>query len=123
MNSPPYHVHHTEDEGFHVIEGELAILLDGNLSRLHAGETLCAPKGIPHTYCVVSERARWLAITTKGDFERFVREASRPAEAPELPPHAGPPTEEQQRALAELCLRHGIELIGPPLDGETAKAA
>lgn len=122
-DSPPYHVHHTEDEAFHVVEGELAILLDGDLIRLRAGETICAPRGIPHTYCVVSQHARWLAVTTKGDFERFVREASRPAEAPELPPHSGPPTDEQQRALAELCRRHGIELIGAPLAAETVEAA
>jgi hypothetical protein len=49
-----------------------------------AGETLLAPKGVPHTYRVESrEGARWLVITRRGDFERFVHALSRPAERPE----------------------------------------
>jgi hypothetical protein len=114
-DSPPYHVHRTEDEIFHVLEGELVVLVDGETSRARAGETHLLPKGVPHTYRVVSEQARWLVVTTQGDFERFVRECSRPAEAAELPPPSGPPTPEQQRALGEVAARHGIDLIGPPL--------
>jgi quercetin dioxygenase-like cupin family protein len=121
--SPPYHVHRTEDEAFHLIEGELVLLVDGEIQRVRAGETVLAPKGVPHTYRVVSEQARWLVITTRGDFERFVREVSRPATTAELPAPADPPTPEQQRALAEVALRHGIELIGPPLAEEIAAAA
>ena len=84
-DSPPYHVHHTEDELFHVIEGELAVLVDGDVRSVRAGETLLALKGVPHTYRVMSEQARWLAVTTRGDFERFVRELSRPATENALP--------------------------------------
>lgn len=49
-DSPPYHLHHTEDEVFHLIEGELVLLVDGETRRVRAGETLLAPKGVPHTY-------------------------------------------------------------------------
>jgi len=122
-DSPPYHVHHTEDEVFHLIEGELVLFVDGKAMRVRAGETHLAPKGIPHTYRVVSERARWLVVTTNGDFERFVRAVSRPATTAELPAPSGPPTPEQQQALGELSLRHGIELIGPPLAEDIAEAA
>ena len=122
-DSPPYHVHHTEDEAFHLIEGELLICVDGETSRAFPGETHLLPKGVPHTYRVVSEQARWLVVTTQGDFERFVREAARPAEGAELPPPADPPTPEQQEALGELALRHRIELLGPPLSEEVTDAA
>jgi quercetin dioxygenase-like cupin family protein len=122
-DSPPYHIHHTEDESFHLIEGELVFLVDGETRRVLRGETHLAPKGVPHTYRVVSEQARWLVVTTHGDFERFVREAARPAQAAELPSPAGPPTPEQQQALGELARRHGIELVGPPLAAEIANAA
>jgi quercetin dioxygenase-like cupin family protein len=122
-DSPPYHVHHTEDECFHLIEGELVALVDGDTRRVRAGETVLLPKGVPHTYCVVSERARWLVVTTNGDFEAFVRNVSRPAEAEELPPHSGPPTPAQAAALAELAARHRIELVGPPLSLDVAQAA
>jgi quercetin dioxygenase-like cupin family protein len=122
-DSPQYHIHHTEDETFRLIEGELVFLVDGETRRVLPPETHLAPKGVPHTYRVVSEQARWLVVTTRGDFERFVREAARPAQASELPTPAGPPTPEQQQALGELALRHGIELIGPPLTEEIADAA
>lgn len=122
-DSPPYHVHHTEDECFHVLEGELVLLVNGEAKRLAAGETLLAPKGIPHTYRVVSDQARMLVVTTHGDFERFVRAAARPAEAAEPPAPAAPPTPEQQTALATLARRHGIELVGPPLSDGIAAAA
>jgi len=122
-DSPPYHVHRTEDEVFRVLEGELTLLVDGERRTVGAGETVLAPKGVPHTYRVASEQARWLVVTTKGDFERFVRAAARPAEAADLPPRSGPPTPEQAAAFAALALQHEIELIGPPLDDTGAIAA
>jgi mannose-6-phosphate isomerase-like protein (cupin superfamily) len=82
-------VHRTEDEVFHLLEGELVLMVDGATRRVGAGETHIAPKGVPHTYRVVSDRARWLVTTTNGDFERFVRAASRPAARAELPESAG----------------------------------
>lgn len=122
-DSPPLHVHRTEDELFHVLEGELVLFVDGVPRRAVAGSLALAPKGVPHTYRVVSDGARWLVTTTNGDFERFVRAISRPAGREELPPAAGHPTEEQQRTAAELAARHGIDLIGPPLAEEIAAAA
>jgi quercetin dioxygenase-like cupin family protein len=56
-DSPPLHIHHTEDEVFHVIAGELRFQLDDQDVRLAPGETLLAPKGVPHTYRVESHRA------------------------------------------------------------------
>jgi quercetin dioxygenase-like cupin family protein len=116
-DSPPLHVHRTEDELFHVLEGELRVRAEDTEIRLGAGESLLAQKGVPHTYRVESpDGARWLVVTTGGDFERFVRELSRPAERPELPTPQGPPTPEQEEALAAAARKYGIELVGPPLD-------
>lgn len=122
-DSPPYHVHRTEDEVFHLLDGELVLFVDGVAARVRAGETHLAPKGVPHTYRVVSPTARWLVTTTRGDFERFVHAVGRPAQGAELPAAGGPPTAEQQAAVAEIARRHGIDLIGPPLAEEIAEAA
>ena len=115
-DSPPLHVHHTEDEVFHLLDGELRLHAGDEDMWLRPGETLVAPKGVAHTYRVESPGgARWLIVTTHGDFEHFLREMSRPAEHGELPAPAGPPTPEQADALAVLAGAHGIEFVGPPL--------
>ncbi|MDR7390198.1 MAG: cupin domain-containing protein [Armatimonadota bacterium] len=115
-DSPPLHVHHTEDEVFHVLEGTLRLRVGHQDHTLGQGEALLAPKGVPHTYRVVSAgEARWLTVTTGRDFEEFVRAMSRPALRPELPPPGGPPTPEAAAVLAETALRYGIEIVGPPL--------
>jgi hypothetical protein len=72
---------------------------------VHAGtgDTLLAPKGIPHTYRVDSANgARWLTIMRGEDFEGFVRSCGRLAEGSGLPDPSEPPTPEQVEALAEL---------------------
>jgi hypothetical protein len=106
-----------------VIEGEIVLLVDGVARRARAGETHRAPKGVPHSYRVVSDRARWLITTANGDFERFVGDVSRPAARAELPEVAGPPTAEEQAALVESAARNNIDLIGPPSSEEVAEAA
>jgi uncharacterized cupin superfamily protein len=113
-DSPPMHVHHSEDEVFHIISGEVRFVLDGKESIIRAGQTVLAPRGKPHTYVVTSKAgATWLTIT-RGHFERMVRSQSRPAERDELPP-AAPPTREQIAALEAACRANGIEIVGPPL--------
>ncbi len=114
-DSPPLHVHHDEDEVFHILEGELRIRVGDDELRAGPGETLLAPQGIPHTYRVESEQGRWLVTTARGNFERFVRSISRPAEHDGLPEPAPEPTPEQVEALAVAARAHGIELVGPPL--------
>jgi mannose-6-phosphate isomerase-like protein (cupin superfamily) len=115
-DSPPLHVHLTEDELFLIVEGDFRFLVDGEERRAGPGDTLLTRKGTPHTYRVESPQGgRWLVITTSGDFERFVRELGRPAQRAELPPPAGPPGPEQVQALAGVAARHHILLVGPPL--------
>jgi quercetin dioxygenase-like cupin family protein len=115
-DAPPLHVHHDEDEAFHVIDGELLIRVGDEQLSVGVGETVLAPRGVPHTYRVTSlQGARWLIIT-RGGFERFVRATSRPAERSDVPAPSGPPTPDQEAAFALVAEQHGIDLIGPPLD-------
>jgi len=113
-DSPPLHIHHDEDEIFHVLEGEVRYRVGDQERLASAGETLLTPKGLPHTYRVESAEARMLTIT-KGEFENFIRAFGRPAERDGLPDPSGPPTPEQAEALAHACRQFGIDLVGPPL--------
>ncbi len=107
---PPLHIHRTEDEVFHVIEGTLRLRVGEEERTVGSGDTLLAPKGVPHTYRVASAAARWLTVTTGRDFEEFVRAMARPAPLPELPPPGGPPTPEAAAVLAQTARRFGIEI-------------
>ena len=115
-NSTPLHIHRNEDEIFHILEGKMLFRVADRDVHAGTGDTLLAPKGIPHTYRVDSANgARWLTIMRGGDFEGFVRSCGRLAERSGLPDPSEPPTPEQVKALAAECMRHGIELVGPPL--------
>jgi quercetin dioxygenase-like cupin family protein len=114
-DSPPLHIHHTEDEIFQVLEGEFLFAVGEKEYQLKAGEMLLAPKGIPHQYLIKSAQGgRWTTTTVPGDFERFVQVIARPAERLNLPP-AGVPSPEAVQKLSEIAAEYGIEIIGPPL--------
>ena len=78
-SSPPVHLHRTEDEPFHVLEGEYRLKVQDQEQRAGPGTILLAPKGVPHTYRVESAQGgRCLTITVRGDFET-VRTRAEPA--------------------------------------------
>lgn len=113
--SPPLHIHRNEDEVFHVLEGTMRFHVDGKDVVAHKGQTVLAPKGLPHSFRVESPAgARCLTITTGSDFETMVRQMGEPAPAAKLPPRIDP-TPEMIDALAEACARNGIDIVGPPL--------
>lgn len=114
-DSAPLHVHRNEDEVFHILEGRIRFVIDGRERIAGAGETVLAPKGLPHTYRVESrEGAHTLTVTRGSNFETMVRKASRPAGRPDLPP-AAEPTPAMIAALTSLCAENDIDIVGPPL--------
>jgi quercetin dioxygenase-like cupin family protein len=116
-DSPPLHIHRNEDEVFQVLDGTLKINRGGEEIRAAAGDFLIVPKGTPHTYRVVSALdARFITVTRGPEFEGLVRHLGRPAPRDALPPHSGPPTQEQLAAIVEACKRFGIDIVGPPLN-------
>lgn len=108
---PPLHLHQREDEYFVMLAGELTVHLPGESRRIAAGEAAFAPKGVPHTYRVESEEARWLALSTPSGFASFVAAVAAPAESETLPPGDRPVGLDRLEAAAA---EHGIELLAPP---------
>jgi quercetin dioxygenase-like cupin family protein len=108
----PLHVHSREDEWFYVIDGELTLWIDGETIVAPAGSFVFGPKGIPHTFIVSSEQARFLLVTEPAGFEQFMRAAGEPAARLEIPP---PATElPDVAALTAAAAEFGIEITGPP---------
>jgi quercetin dioxygenase-like cupin family protein len=114
-DSPPLHVHVNEDEIFHILEGDFRFQMGTEERKGQAGDTVLAPKGVPHTYRVESNSGRWLTVTTHEQFEEFVRAMARKADAKELPPAGGPPSQEAIEALTGMAKRFGTEIVGPPI--------
>lgn len=114
-DAPPTHLHHDEDEIFHIREGVIRFRI-GETERLAgAGDTLVAPRGVPHAFRVESAQgARAVVVTTGPGFGAMIRAFSRPAASTGLP-DSEPMTPERAAALSEVCARNGIDILGPPL--------
>ncbi|HEY8791605.1 MAG TPA: quercetin 2,3-dioxygenase [Gaiellaceae bacterium] len=98
---PPLHVHHSHDEVFYVLEGEMSFHVGAETFTGGPGTTAFAPRGIPHVYRVESDSARWLAMTSPAGFADFV---SAVVAAGEVDPGT----------LAAIAAEHDIEILGPP---------
>ena len=57
------HVHHSDDEAWHVLEGELTFRYKDRTETVGAGSTVFVPAGMPHTYSA-GAGARYLIILT-----------------------------------------------------------
>jgi quercetin dioxygenase-like cupin family protein len=101
----PLHVHHLDDEGFYVLEGEITLWAGDEKHVLGAGESILAPRGVPHTLRVGDRDARWLVTSTPAGFEAFVRAAGS------TEPQAALPSPDE---LTRVASEHGIEILGPP---------
>src|SRR5579859_7694714 len=57
------HVHHEDDEAWHVLEGTLSFRFDDRFVEARAGTTVFVPAGVAHTYNA-QQAARYLLILT-----------------------------------------------------------
>lgn len=57
------HLHHSDDEAWHILEGELTFRYSDRTETIGAGETVFVPAGMAHTY-TAEAGARYLIILT-----------------------------------------------------------
>lgn len=113
--APPLHIHRNEDELFHILAGRMKFRIGDRTFEAGAGETLLAPKGVPHHFRVESpEGAHCLTITRGADFETMVRRMARPAATNGLP-ETEVPDRRTISLLTQACAANGIDVIGAPL--------
>lgn len=105
---PPRHVHHDQDEWFHVISGVVVLEVGEQKYRLLPGDSVLAPRGIPHVWAQVAPEGGRLLIAFQpaGKMEAFFNELGKIGNFPP-PPQA-----------RELFERHGMSIVGPPLNVE-----
>jgi mannose-6-phosphate isomerase-like protein (cupin superfamily) len=85
----PAHVHANEDELFYALEGEHVVTVGAEEVRIGPGESMWAPRGVPHSHRrVVPGEGRMLIAILPGGFEGFLRELAAAERAGTLGPDA-----------------------------------
>ena len=100
---PARHLHHDQDEWFYAVAGEFIIEVGEERFNLNPGDSILAPRKVPHVWAYVGDSTgrMLIAFMPAGKMEAFFREVTK---ANAMPP--------QDPALWRA---HGMELMGPPL--------
>jgi len=100
---PARHFHYEQDEWFYAVEGTFVIEIGQDRFTLNPGDSLLAPRKVPHVWAYVGDSQGRILITfmPAGKMEAFFREVTK---ANAMPPQN-----------PELWRAHGMELVGPPL--------
>ena len=101
---PARHLHYDQDEWFYAAEGEFIIEVGQERFEIKPGDSLLAPRKVPHVWAYVGDGPLGRMLITfmpAGKMEAFFREVTK---ANAMPP--------QDPALWRA---HGMELMGPPL--------
>ena len=109
----PYHLHHTEDESFYVLDGEFTFLCDGKKTVLGAGGYIFLPRGVPHGMRNSSENDSHLLIHVlpgaEVGFMGMMLEMALPATERVL----REPIPPDFQRLAAACQKNKIDILGP----------
>lgn len=103
---PVKHLHHDQDEWFYVLEGEYEMHVGEERFRLGPGDSVFAPRKVPHVWGCISEKPGKLMVAFQpaGAMEEFFREL------PKYVANMASPEEFQK-----LNRAHGMEVLGPRL--------
>ncbi|RIK39936.1 MAG: cupin domain-containing protein [Chloroflexi bacterium] len=100
---PARHLHYEQDEWFYAVEGEFIIEVGDERVTLSPGDSLLAPRRVPHVWAFVGDGVGRILIvfSPAGKMEAFFRTVTKANAMPPQDP--------------ELWRAHGMELVGPPL--------
>lgn len=100
---PARHLHYEQDEWFYAVEGEFVVEVGAERFSLTPGDSLVAPRRVPHAWAFAGGGRGRMLITflPAGQMEAFFREVTQADAMPMQDP--------------ALWRRYGMELVGPPL--------
>jgi mannose-6-phosphate isomerase-like protein (cupin superfamily) len=110
--SVPLHVHSREDELWYILEGEIRFTIADETVIGTPGTVAYIPKGVPHTFQIVSETARWFGVGVPAGLDQWFFETGEPAKSLTLPPPPSSPPDVE--ALVQSLRQYGTETLGPP---------
>lgn len=107
---PAPHIHHREDESFHVLEGTLTIRVGETTITASAGDFVFLPRGIAHSFknsCDAPAKA--LVLVTPAGLENYFAEVFDPAK--DRYTAAPPPNKELIARAIAASHRYGLVLL------------
>ena len=108
---PPPHIHHTQEETFYVLQGEMEFVTDGTTTRATVGSIVRIPRGVLRDYRNVGpEPAKVLVLFAPGGFEEFFEEVGELVTDKSAPPQDPPDVER----LVAAAAKYGAEIPPPP---------
>jgi len=109
---PPPHVHTREDETFTVLAGEVTVHLGDKTILLKSGESLFAPRNIPHYFKNTGNREAVLLETAiPAGLEVFFAASGKPLATRQSPPQ--PPTAADIQLMRAIAPDYGITILTP----------
>lgn len=109
-SGPPPH-YHDQDEGFHLIAGEITFQAGDRILKASDGFFVSIPRGTIHSFRVDSEVAHILNFYTPAGFEQTVIEFGQPAPTRTVPPPNvdKPPSLERMQAVFQKVGMHPVD--------------
>lgn len=104
---PAFHYHTSQDEWFYNITGEFIVQVGEERFNLKPGDSLFAPRTIPHAFAKVNEGEAHMLVLFQpaGTMEDFFKQMRK----------FGSNIADQEHLMKELFHTHGMEVVGPPL--------
>lgn len=104
-SEPPVHTHTREDEAFFLLDGAIRFTIGEHVFTAKKGDYVLMPKGIPHTFQVLTESAKAILTISPAGFENYFRDprTAQPAPTLALPPAPqGPPPAAAIQAIQQM---------------------
>jgi len=119
-SSAPLHVHDDLDDTWYILDGEMVVRCGDDVLAVGAGYWVSMPRGVPHTFRVVGDRAaRILLVHDNPTFRDLIRDLGTPAGARTVPPQPVFPAPDE---LARVASAHDLRPIGPPMSADDAQS-
>ncbi len=100
----PLHIHHLQNEMFHVLEGSYFFKVGEDKFHLNAGDAIFLPMKVPHAWTQVSEKGKMTVLfQPAGKMESFFLAVSSLEKEP------------TQAEMAKLFADNDMQIVGPPL--------
>jgi mannose-6-phosphate isomerase-like protein (cupin superfamily) len=115
LSGPPLHCHRSQDEWWYIVSGEFRFRVGEEIIFASTGDTVFAPRGVPHTFQNIGEQdGVTLTTAVPGGLDTFFEELNTAV------PDGG---RIDPAAVLPIFEKHDMELLGPPLSVMVAQSA